>query len=140
MKVNDVITEDNYEGDGEGIDSLDDFDLDSADSGYDDDEVSKYSDELDSLGIEDEPEEKPKEIASLHDLASGNWIKVDSSVVSRMKYNFDENVLVVDFNTGAQYGYHQVSTKDLYDLYNAESVGSHLNTVFKSKHPYKRYA
>ncbi len=68
----------------------------------------------------------------------GDWVNVTSSNISCVKYDEDNNVLTVRFNSGAEYEYYDVYSDDYYNLISAPSCGSFLNHNIKGKYRYEK--
>lgn len=62
----------------------------------------------------------------------------ESSMIKNLRYNFDNNVLKVEFNNGGMYEYSGV-TAELYEgLCSAESVGKYFNEKIKNTYPHSK--
>jgi len=67
----------------------------------------------------------------------GIWEKVESSNLSRVQYDPENQQLVVEFKSKKVYEYENVSEEEHYDLVNAPSVGKYFNENIKHK-PFKQ--
>ncbi len=71
------------------------------------------------------------------------WISVESSSLTRLKYNRDTLELLVEFKGGAQYLYQSVPVGTFTDLLTADSIGSAFHKLIKSQpemYPYEKMA
>lgn len=66
---------------------------------------------------------------------------VASSSLRSLGYDAAQQVLEVEFASGALYRYEQVSAAEVQALLEADSLGRHFNQVFKAQHyAYRRIA
>lgn len=66
---------------------------------------------------------------------------VDSSSLRSLGYDAAQQVLEVEFASGALYRYEQVPAAAVQALLQADSLGRHFNQVFKAQHyAYRRIA
>lgn len=63
---------------------------------------------------------------------------VDSSNISQIGYNADDQVLVVIFNNGGTYNYYDVTAAEWEDFQNAGSKGQYLAQNIKGKKSYNK--
>mgnify|MGYP003150729519 CR=1 FL=1 len=63
---------------------------------------------------------------------------VSSSNVASVGYNKDEEVLEVEFNSGAVYQYYGVSEEVYLNMLSANSVGKYFNDSVKDIYPFSR--
>lgn len=66
------------------------------------------------------------------------WIKVDSSSISRIRYNEDTKVLEIEFQGGRIYQYFDVPVQVFEGLRNADSHGKYFNQQIKGNYRYAR--
>ncbi|MBX9597065.1 MAG: KTSC domain-containing protein [Burkholderiales bacterium] len=64
-------------------------------------------------------------------------IRVSSSNVHSVGYNFDIKSVIVQFLDGSQYEYYNISEKEFLALRDANSVGQYLDQYYKKGHCYK---
>lgn len=64
-------------------------------------------------------------------------IRVTSSNVYSIGYNFDKKSVIVEFHDGSQYEYYNVSEREFLALRDADSVGKYLDQNYKKGHGYK---
>lgn len=63
---------------------------------------------------------------------------VNSSNVSSVGYDAENELVYVSFNDASLYVYKGVSQQEFENLRDAPSVGSHLHRNFKNVYPYER--
>ena len=63
-------------------------------------------------------------------------LKVDSSAIKYMVYNYDLSTLKVKFNYGGEYTYFKVSTDEFISMKYAPSIGKHFNEKVKAKYEF----
>lgn len=54
-------------------------------------------------------------------------VKVNSSAISEVTYNYDTHVLTIQFVRGAEYDYPEVPATEFKNLVSAPSVGKYYN-------------
>jgi len=65
-------------------------------------------------------------------------VPVRSSSLAAVGYSADDNVLIVEFNSGAVYSYFFVPTDEHERLMRAESLGRYFNSAIRPKYPHHR--
>lgn len=60
----------------------------------------------------------------------------NSSQIKEGKYDKENKVLTITFNTGKEYEYHQVPLEKWQGLCEAESAGKYFNANIKFQHKY----
>lgn len=58
-------------------------------------------------------------------------VKVNSSAISEVTYNYDTHILTIQFVRGAKYDYPEVPPVEFEKLISAPSVGKYFNTTIK---------
>jgi hypothetical protein len=66
------------------------------------------------------------------------WINVDSEAVRRVRYHRGPEWLDIQYPEGEIYRYENTTSAELRELLDADSIGTHLNQVFKPSHPVYR--
>jgi hypothetical protein len=66
------------------------------------------------------------------------WIKVDSSSLSRIKYNENTRILEIEFKGGRLYQYFDVPFQIFEGLRSADSHGKYFNKLIKDRYHYKQ--
>ena len=66
------------------------------------------------------------------------WTLVESSNIVAIGYEEDEKQLHVQFNSGAEYVYHDVPATRVQDFLDADSKGKYLNEHIKGKYEYEK--
>ena len=66
------------------------------------------------------------------------WIKVDSSSISQVRYNENTMVLEIEFQGGRVYRYFDVPLQVFEGLRNADSHGKYLTQHIKGHYRYTR--
>lgn len=75
-------------------------------------------------------------MSNAQQLATIEWVEVDSSNVKAVAYDPATEILAVRFANGGLYSYADVTQTVFTGLAGAQSVGKYLNTVIKGVHPY----
>lgn len=72
-------------------------------------------------------------------LHADEWVKVDSSNVKRIRYNYARHILHVEFKNGSWYEYYHVQPATARRMYNAPSMGGFVWKILrKYNYEYKR--
>ena len=58
-------------------------------------------------------------------------VKVDSSAISEVGYNKDDNTLKIVFNSGAEYEYLDIPESQYKEFVKAPSIGKYYNTKIR---------
>lgn len=66
-----------------------------------------------------------------------NWISVQSSNLSRIRYDNDEQVMDVEFHGGRTYRYFNVSFEEFHRLRDASSKGEYFADQIKGRYRYE---
>lgn len=69
---------------------------------------------------------------------NGEWVRVKSSNVAGIKYDFRQNQLYVEFLGGAIYLYSGVPIAKARLMFLANSMGKFVWRALRGRHPYKR--
>jgi len=71
-------------------------------------------------------------------MAAPDMQPVNSSNVSAVGYDIDNQIVFVEFLNGSTYAYKGVPEHEFENLRTAASVGSYLNRNYKNVYPYER--
>ena len=67
-----------------------------------------------------------------------DWISLDSSNLSRIRYDKNSEILVIEFHGGRKYQYFDVPIQVFEGLKNADSYGKYFNEHIKGNYRYAR--
>ena len=68
----------------------------------------------------------------------GQWHDVDSSLIEKLAYNEENELLIVKFKEGGIYSYHGVPRKTFEKMMVAASVGSFFARQIRNAFPFAR--
>lgn len=71
-------------------------------------------------------------------MAAPEMFPVNSSNVSAIGYDSENQIVYVEFLNGARYAYKGVPAHEFDNLRTAPSIGSYLNRNYKNVYPYER--
>ena len=76
-----------------------------------------------------------EEAIKLGELETQKW---DSSMLSSTTYNFNEEILTVEFKNGVEYSYQNINKEEYKKFLDSESKGKHFISEIRDKKEYKR--